>query len=78
MVNTCVIASCKTDHKKCQHKVVFIPEKFPVFDFPLKKEELNKKLIIFVNHKDWIPVQQVSKRTTLRWDLEPVPIYSEI
>ena len=36
---------CKTGYKKRQHKVDFIPEKFLVFGFPLKNEELNKKWI---------------------------------
>ena len=91
MVKTCVIVNCRTGYKKRQHKVSYIPEKFPVFCFPLKNQELNKKWITFVNRKDWTPTQyggicskhfeerflKVGKRTTLRWNLEPVPsIYS--
>ena len=40
MVNTCVVAYCKTGHKKRQHKIHVISEKFPVFRFPLKNPEL--------------------------------------
>ena len=53
MVNTRVSVDCKTGYKKRQHKVDFIPEKFVVFGFPLKNQELNNKWIAFVNYKYW-------------------------
>ena len=57
MVNTCVVAYCKTGYKKCQHKINVVPEKFPVFRFPLKNPELSKKWIRFVNRIDWASTQ---------------------
>ena len=77
--------------QKRQHKINVIPEKFPVFRFPLKNPELNRKWITFVNRKDWAPTRRsgvcskhfeekflkVGKRATSRWELQPVPsIYS--
>ena len=91
MVNTCVVVCCKTGYKKRQHKIHVIPEKFPVFRFPLKNQELNRKWIRFVNRRDWAPTRRsgvcskhfeekflkVDKRAMLRWELHPVPsIYS--
>ena len=91
MVNTCVGAYCKTGYKKRQHKINVIPEKFPVFCFPLKNPELNRKWIWLVNGRDWAPTRRsgicskhfeekflkVGKRATFRWELQPVPsIYS--
>ena len=91
MVNTCVVACCKTEYKKRQHKINVIPEKFPVFRFPLENPALNRKWIRFVNRRDWAPTRRscvcskhfeekflkVGKRATLRWELQPVPsIYS--
>ena len=81
----------KRDTKKCQHKVHVVLEKFPVFRFPLKNPELNRKWIRFVNRRDWAPTGRsdvcskhfeekflkVGKRAELRWKLQPVPsIYS--
>ena len=92
MVNTCVVAYCTTGYKKRQHKINVIPEKFPVFRFPLKNPELNRKWIRFVNRIDWASTRRsgvcskhfekkllkVGKRATLRWELQPVPsIYSD-
>ena len=54
MVNTCVVAYCKTGYKKRQHKIHVIPKKFPGFRFPLKNPELNRKWIKFVNRRDWL------------------------
>ena len=34
MVNTCVVAYCKTEYKKRQHKINVISERFLVFRFP--------------------------------------------
>ena len=48
MVNTCVVAFCKTGYQKRQHTIHVIPEKFLVFRFPLKNPELNRKWIRFV------------------------------
>ena len=91
MVNTCVVAYT-TGYKKRQHKINVIPEKFPVFRFPLKNPELNRKWIRFVNRIDWASTRRsgvcskdfekkllkVGKRATLRWELQPVPsIYSD-
>ena len=88
MVNTCVVAYCKTGYKKRQHKINVIPEKFLVFRFPLKNPELNRK---WMNKRDWAPTRRsgicskyfeekflkVGKRATLRWKLQPVPsVYS--
>ena len=90
-VNTCVVAYCKTGYKKRQQKINVIPEKFPVFRFPLKNPELNRKWIRFVNRRDWAPTRRsdvcskhfeekflkVGKRAILRWELQRVPsIYS--
>ena len=48
-LNTCVVTYCKTGYKKRQHEIHVIPEKFPVFRFPLKNPELNREWIRFVN-----------------------------
>ena len=53
MINTCVVAHCKTGYKKQQHKIHVISEKFPVFRFSLKNPELNRKYIRFVNRRDF-------------------------
>ena len=53
MANLCAVAYCKMGYKKHQHKIDVIPEKFPVFCFPLKNPELNRKWIRFVNRRDW-------------------------
>ena len=80
MVNTCVIAYCKTGYKKRQHIIHAISEKFPAFCFPLKNQELNRKWIRLVNRRDWAPTRRsgvcsqhfeekflkVDKRATLR------------
>ena len=58
MVNTCDGAYCKTGYKNSQHKINVIPEKFPVFCFPLKNPELNRKWIRFVNRRHWAPTQR--------------------
>ena len=89
LVNTCVGAYCKTGCKKRQHQIHAIPEKFPVFRFPLKNSELNRKWIRFVNRRDWAPTRRsgicskhfekkflkVGKRATLKWDLQPIPSF---
>ena len=73
--------------QKGQHKTHVIPEKFPVFRFPLKNLELNRKWIEFVSRREWVPTRRsgicskhfkeqflkVGKRATLRWLLQPVP-----
>ena len=45
--------------KKLHHKIEFISENFSVFDFPLKRQELNKKWITSANRKDLTPTQHV-------------------
>ena len=55
MVNTCVIAHCKTGYTKRRNKIDFVPERFPIFSFPTKKTDLNKKWIKFVNRNNWVP-----------------------
>ena len=58
MVNTCAVVGCKTNYKKRKQNVNFIPDKRPVFSFPVQKPELSelrKKWIKFVNRKDWLP-----------------------
>ena len=54
-MNTCVIAYFKTGYTKRQNKIDFVAEIFPVFRFPAKNADLNKKWIKFVNRKDWAP-----------------------
>ena len=91
MANTCVVACCKTEYKKRQHKIHIIPEKSPVFRFALKNPELNRKWIRFVKRRGWASTRRpgvcskdfeekflkVGKRATLRWESQPVPsIYS--
>ena len=39
-------------------KINVIPEKFPVFRFPLKNPELNRKRIRFENRRDWPPTRR--------------------
>ena len=87
MVNTCVVAYCKTGYKKRQHIIHVLWEKFPVFCFLLKNPELNRKWVRFVNRRKWGPMRRsgvcskhfiekflkVGKRATLRWKLQPVP-----
>ena len=58
MIITCVVVYYKTGYKKRQHKINVIPENFPVFRFPLKNPELNKKWIRFVNRRDWAPTRR--------------------
>ena len=87
MVNTCSVAFCKTGYKKRINKVDEIPENYSVFSFPTKNPEINRLGIKFVNRKEWQPTKNsgvCSKhfeekylkngvRTTLRWELNPVP-----
>ena len=54
MVNTCVVAFCKTGYTKRENKRDIVPEKFPLFKFPVKYQELNQKWIKFVNRKYWV------------------------
>ena len=37
-MNTCVIAHCKTGYTKRRNKIDFVPERFPIFSFPTKKQ----------------------------------------
>jgi len=93
MVNTCAVVHCKTGYTKRQNKVDVVSEKQPLFSFPVKKTELNKQWIKFVNRKDWAPSKhsgicakhfekkylKVGCRTTLLWDLNPIPtLYSKV
>ena len=81
----------KQDIQSEETKLTLFPQdfqlRFPIFSFPTKKTDLNKKWIKFVNRNNWVPPNhggicakhfeskflKVGKRTTLRWDLEPVP-----
>ena len=58
MVNTCVDAYCKRRYKKRQHKIHYIPEKFPEFRFPLKNPELNRKWIRLANRRHWASMRR--------------------
>ena len=58
MVNTSVIVNSKTGCKKYQHKVDFVSEKFLVFGFPIKNQELNKKQITFVRISQRLGLQR--------------------
>ena len=87
MVNTCVVVNCNSGYTRRENQVDFVPEKVSVFHFPVKKSELNKKWIRFVNRKNWTPPRhsgifakhfeekflKIGKRLTLRWNLDPVP-----
>ena len=44
MVNTCVIAYCKTGYTKRQNKIDFVAERFPVFRFPGEKSRFKQKM----------------------------------
>ena len=92
MVNTCSVVFCKTGYKKRDAKQDSIPEKHPVFGFPKNRTGLYEKWIKFVNRIFWVPSNnsgicckhfdakylKVGGRTTLKWDLDPVPtIYSK-
>ena len=87
MVNTCSVACCKTGYKKRENKEDKIPEKHPVFGFPDSKPDLKPKWVKIVSRKWWPPTKnsgicaehfeerflKKGLRTTLRWDLNPVP-----
>ena len=47
MVNKCAAPKCQTGYTSSTRKL-------SSFHFPLKKEELNKKWIRFVNKIDWV------------------------
>ena len=87
MVNTCSVVYCKTGYKKRENKEDKIPKKHPVFGFPDSKPDLKAKWVKFVYRKSWPPTKnsgvcakhfeerllKKGLRTTLRWDLNPVP-----
>ena len=78
MVNTCSVVYCKTGYKNRENKEDKIPEKHPVFGFPDSKPNLKAKWVKFVSRKWWLPTKNSGilpkgLRTTLRWDLNPVP-----
>ena len=84
MVNTCSVTYCKAGYKR----KVQIAEYHSVFGFPDTKPSLKEKWIHFVNRKHWTPTKnsgiyakhfeeeylKQGLRTTLRWDLNPIPI----
>ena len=93
MVNTCSVVYCKTGYKKRENKQDTIPEKHAVFGFPDNRPDLKAKLIKFVSRKSWTPSKNAGicakhfedkfkksgTRTTLKWELNPVPtIYCNI
>ena len=87
MPNTCSVVFCKSGYKKRKDKKWSIPENNPVFSFPFKNLDLLSRWTKFINRKDWVPGKngeicskhfqdkflKPGKRTTLRWDLNPVP-----
>ena len=88
MVNTCFVPFCKTGYKKRLKNEEFDPgEKNPIFSFPSKNPDLLKKWIRFLNRNDnTLPkhggicakhfedkYMKIGERTTLKWDLNPVP-----
>ena len=87
MPNTCFVVFCKSGYKKRKDKKCSIPENNSVFFFPFKKPDLLSRWTKFINRKDWVPCKngeicskhfenkflKTGKRTTLRWDLNPVP-----
>ena len=88
IANTCSVVYCKTGYKKRENKENKIPEKHPVFGFPDSKPDLKGKWVKFLSRKSWLPAKnsgicakhfevrflRKGLRTTLRWDLNPVPI----
>ena len=80
MVNKCAAPKCQTGYTSSTRKL-------SSFHFPLKKEELNKKWIRFVNRSDWVPrkhsvlcelhfediCKNKEKRMSLNWSMKPVP-----
>ena len=47
----------KCDEPKCQTGYTSSTGKLSSFYFPLKNEELSKKLIRFVNRSNWVPIK---------------------
>ena len=88
MVNTCSVVYCKTGCKKRENKEDKILEKHPVFGFPDSKPDLKARWVKFLSRKSRLPTKNSGicdkhfeesffKRglcTTLRWNLNPVPI----
>ena len=87
MVNTCSVVGCKTNYKKQQGDNIQFPEKGHVFYFPERRPDLKAKWGKFINRKSWEPHKsagiclhhfdlkfiKVGQRTTLKWELDPVP-----
>ena len=87
MLNTCLVVYCKTGYKKRENKEDKIPEKHPVFGFPNSKPDLKDTWVKFLSRKLWLPTKnsgisakhfeerflKKGLRTTLRWNLNPVP-----
>ena len=87
MLNTCLVVYCNTGYKKRENKEDKIPEKHPVFGFPNSKPDLKATWVKFLSRKLWLPTKnsgisakhfeerflKKGLRTTLRWNLNPVP-----
>ena len=89
MGKLCALVDCRTNYKKQEDKVRVVANKESVFLFPnkVKKPDLYRKWIRFVNRHSWEPKQSIgicakhfdSKyiksgcRQTLKWELDPVP-----
>lgn len=88
MVNTCYVPLCNTGYKKRLKKgACASTEKIPIFSFPLKKPDVLKKWIRFLNRNDnALPKHggvcakhfeerylKIGERITLNWALNPVP-----
>ena len=89
MVKSCAVVDCRTNVKKQNGKVTTIQNQDTVFQFPdpIKKPELFKKWVRFVNRQEFTVMEnsgmcakhfedkfiKVGKRKTLRWDLDPEP-----
>ena len=81
MVNKCAAPSCRSGYVKNGTK------KITTFHFPLKKIELNKLWIRFVNRQNWSPTKHSvlceyhfeekyiirGGKSNLKWDLNPIP-----
>ena len=89
MVNTSSVVYCKTGNKKRENKEETIPGKHPVFGFPDSKPDLKAKWVKFVSRTSWLLTKnsgicakhfeesflKEGLRTTLRWDVNPVPTF---
>ena len=86
MPNTCSVVFCKSGNKKRRQEVEHYGKQ-PCIFLSFKKPDLLSRWTKFINRKDWMPGKnggicskhfedkflKPGKRTTLRWDLNPVP-----